>query len=66
MLNKDQKRRIKLYCPQERSRLKAAQRRVDAADSARGMAEEVQERNRALPPASQFTFPDEEKALPLE
>ncbi len=66
MLNEDQKKRIKLYSPAERDRLKADRRRADAAEVARGHAEIVQERNRALPHASQFIFPHSEAMLPSE
>jgi hypothetical protein len=65
MLNEAQKRRIRLYSPRDRRRLKAERRRADAAEVACGRAEEVQERNRALP-AKEFVFPDREEALPME
>jgi hypothetical protein len=62
MLNEEQKRRIKLYSAVERNRIKADRRRADSAEAAlgRGHAEMVQERNRALPHASQFVFSDRE------
>lgn len=66
MLTEKQKRQIKLYSPRERSRLKAERRRADAAESSRGGAGEVQERNRALPPAKEFIFSEGEEALPME
>jgi hypothetical protein len=66
MLSEAQKRRIKLYSPRERSRLKAERRRADAAEVARGRAKEVQEKNRAVPPAMDFEFPEREDALPME
>jgi hypothetical protein len=66
MLSEAQKRRIKLYSPRERSRIKAERRRADAAEVARGGVEAVQERNRALPPAKEFVFPEREEALPTE
>jgi hypothetical protein len=66
MIGEAQKRRIRLYSPRERSRLKAERRRADAAEVARGRAEELQERNRALPHASEFEFPEREEALPME
>jgi len=66
MLKEEQKRRIKLYSVAERNRLKAARRRADAAEAARGHADIVQERNRALPHASQLVFPDREAVIPSE
>jgi hypothetical protein len=60
MLNEEQKKRIKLYSAAERNRVKAGRRGVDSAEAARGHAEIVQERNRALPHASHFIFPDQE------
>jgi hypothetical protein len=66
MLNEKQKKRIKLYSASHRSRIKASQRRADAAESAGGNAAIVQERNRALPPASQMMFIDQEESLPTE
>jgi hypothetical protein len=66
MLNEAQKRRIKIYSVSERNRLKADRRLADAAEAARGKAEIVQERNRALPHASRFVFPDREEQLPSE
>jgi hypothetical protein len=63
MISEEQKRRIRLYM--DRSRFKAACRRADAAEAALGRIEEIQERNRALPHASQFEFQKEE-ALPKE
>jgi len=66
MLKEEQKKRIRLYSVAERNRIKAARRRADAAQVARGNAEIVQERNRALPHASQFVFPDREELLPSE
>jgi hypothetical protein len=66
MISEAQKRRIRLYSPSERSRLKAEHRRADAAEVACGRAEEVQERNRALPHASEFAFSEREEALPME
>jgi hypothetical protein len=66
MLTTEQKRRIRLYSPSERSRLKAERRRADATEVARGRAAEVQERNRALPHASQIVFSDREEPLPTE
>lgn len=66
MISEAQKHRIRLYSPKERSRLKAEHRRADAAQVARGRAEEVQERNRGLPLAEEFEFPEREEALPME
>jgi hypothetical protein len=66
MLDAEQKRRIKLYSAGERNRIKAGRRRSDAVDAARGHADIVQERNRALPHASQCVFPDQEAWLPSE
>lgn len=66
MISEAQKHRIKLYSPRERSRSKAARRRADAADVARGRAEEVQERNRALPHPTELQFAEGEEALPME
>lgn len=66
MLNEAQKRRIKLYSPEERRRLKAQRRRADAAEVAKGHAQEIQERNRSLPPARDFVFSEKEQALPTE
>ncbi len=60
MLNEKQKARIKLYSVAERNRVKAERRRADLAETLRGNAELVQERNRALPHASEFVFPDRE------
>jgi hypothetical protein len=66
MISETQKRRIRLYSPRERSQLKAQKRRADAAEAARGLAQELQEKNRALPQASEFEFPEREEALPME
>ena len=66
MLSTEQKKRIRLYSPSERSRLKAERRRADATEVACGRAAEVQERNRALPHASQIVFSDREEPLPTE
>jgi hypothetical protein len=66
MLSTEQKKRIRLYSPSERSRLKAERRRADATEVAGGRAAEVQERNRALPPASQIVFSNWEEPLPTE
>jgi hypothetical protein len=66
MITEEQKRRIGLYSPKDRSRFKAACRRADAAEVALGRAQELQERNRALPHASQFEFQEGEEALPTE
>ena len=66
MLNEALKKKIRLYSTGERSRFKSERRRADAAEAARGHAEQVQERNRALPPASQFEFSDHEDILPTE
>jgi hypothetical protein len=66
MLNEALKKRIRLYSTKERSLFKAERRRADAAEAALGNAEHVQERNRALPPASQFVFSDREKMMPTE
>jgi hypothetical protein len=66
MISKEQKRRIRTYSPAERSLYKAARRRADAAESALGRAGDVQERNRALPHASQFKFQEGEQPLPIE
>ena len=66
MLSKAQKQRIKLYNPKARARSKAERRRMDAKEAASGRAAEVQERNRALPPAAVFVFSDSEEALPTE
>lgn len=66
MISETQKRRIRLYSPKEHSRLKAEYRRADAAQVARGQAEAVQERNRALPHAEEFEFLEREEALPME
>ncbi len=63
MLTEAQKLRIKLYSPSERANVKAKRRQSDAREVAAGRAEELQERNRALPPASAFVFLDSEKAL---
>lgn len=59
MIDDAQKRRIRLYSPRERSRLKAERRRADAEQVALGHAEDVQERNRALPHAVEFKVEDE-------
>jgi len=40
MISEAQKHRIRLYSPKERSRLKAEHRRADAAQVARGRAED--------------------------
>ena len=66
MLNETLKKRIRLYSAGERSRSKSERRRADAAEAARGHTEQVQERNRALPPASQFVLSDHEDILPME
>ncbi len=66
MIDEEQKKRIGLYSPQERSRTKASRRRQDAAEIARGGAEIVQEKNRGLPHASEFLFPDREPLVPFE
>lgn len=66
MISEAQKHRIRLYSPRERSRSKAARRRVDAAEVARGRAEEVQERNRALPHPTELVFTEREEPLPTE
>jgi hypothetical protein len=66
MLDEIQKKRIRLYSTSRRSQFKAKRRRADAAEAARGNAALVQERNRALPPASQFVFSDREEILPTE
>jgi hypothetical protein len=66
MINEAQKRRIRLYDPKERSRVKAERRRADAAEAAGGRAEELQVRNRALPHATEFEFSEREDALPME
>ena len=66
MLNEALKKRIRLYSIKERSLFKAERRRADAAEAALGNAEHVQERNWALPPASQFVFSDHEDILPKE
>jgi hypothetical protein len=66
MLNEALKKRIRLYSTRERSQFKAERRRADMAEAARGRAEHVQKRNRALPPASQFVFSDHEDILPTE
>jgi hypothetical protein len=66
MISEAQKRRIRLYSPKEHSRLKAERRRADAEEVARGRAEDVQERNRALPHATELEFPEREEALPME
>lgn len=66
MISQAQKLRIRLYSPEERSRQKAERRRADVAEVACGRAAEVQERNRALPPAGEFEFSDEEENLPIE
>ena len=66
MLNEALKKKIGLYSAIKRSQFKAGRRRADAAEAARGNAELVQERNRALPPASQFVFSDHEDILPTE
>jgi hypothetical protein len=66
MLDEEQKQRIKLYSPAKRSRLKSQQRRFDNAEVRGGNAEELQARNRALPPAWEFEFADQEEALPTE
>jgi len=66
MLNETLKKRIRLYSTGERSRYKSERRRADAAEAACGHAEQLQKRNRALPPASQFVFSDQEDILPTE
>jgi len=66
MISETQKRRIRLYSPAERSRGKVKQRQADAAEAASGRADEVQERNRALPHAAEFDFSKQEEALPME
>jgi hypothetical protein len=66
MISEAQKHRIKLYSPKEHSRLKAERRRADAEEAARGRSEEVQERNRALPHATELEFPETDEALPME
>jgi hypothetical protein len=66
MLNEALKKRIRLYSVRSRSQFKAERRRADIAETARGRTEQVQERNRALPPASQFVFSDHEDILPTE
>jgi hypothetical protein len=66
MLTEKLKARIKLYRADDRARAKARRRRSDATEAIGGNRERVQERNRALPPANQFTFPNEEKILPTE
>jgi hypothetical protein len=66
VLNEEQKWRIQLYSPGERNRIKARHRRADSMEAARGNAEIVQERNRALSHASQFVFPDREELVPSE
>jgi hypothetical protein len=66
MLTAKLKARIKLYRTADRTRAKANRRRSDAAETAGGNAEAVQERNRALPHASEFTFPNEEQSLPSD
>lgn len=66
MIDEAQKRRIRLYSPRERSRLKAERRRADAEQVALGHAEDVQERNRALPHAKGFKFVQEEHAFPMD
>jgi hypothetical protein len=66
MLTEVQRRRIKLYSPAERRRVKSERRRADAAEVALGRAEQVQERNRALPAAAEFVFSEREEALPME
>jgi hypothetical protein len=65
MLSAEQKSRIHLYNPKDRAREKAERRLSDALDVANGKLEEVEERNRVLPHASQFEFPRHEKALPI-
>jgi hypothetical protein len=66
MLTEDQKKRIQLYSPKERNEIKAKLRRADEAEVARGCADELQERNRLLPPAVQCRFSDREENLPTE
>ena len=66
MINEAQKRRIRLYSPRERNRLKAEHRRTDAREAAHGRAEEIQTRNRALPHAKDFAFLEVDEALPME
>ena len=66
MLDETQKKRIRLYSPKQRGQFKAERRRADAAEAAHGKAEHIQERNRALPPASQFIFSDREEIIPTE
>jgi hypothetical protein len=58
-LSAELKKRIRLYSVSAANQLKARQRRMDAAEAARGNADSVQERNRALPHASQFLFHDQ-------
>lgn len=66
MINEKLKKRIQLYSTSEHDRFKVARRRLDSADVNRGNAVIVQERNRALPHASQMTTQDREELLPTE
>ena len=66
MLSEDTKKRIRIYSPSERKRVKAQRRRADATEAAGGGASRGQERNRALPHASQMVLPDVEHELPTE
>jgi hypothetical protein len=66
MISEAQKRRIRLYSPRDRSRLNEEHRQADAAEVARGRAEEIQERNHALHHAKEFDFSELEEALPME
>ena len=66
MVNETLKKRIKLYSVSDHNRMKADQRRADAAEVAGGNAAGVQERNRALPRASKMVFEEKEELLPTE
>lgn len=64
MLNKVIKGRIRLYSPKENDCCKAQRRRADADEVARGNATVLQQKNRALPHASQMVLCDLERELP--
>ena len=66
MLKEEIKKRIRIYSPSERARVKARCRRADAVEVARGNASDVQEKNRALPHASEVDLPELERELPSE
>lgn len=59
-------RNVGIYDPAERARVKADRRRADVEAVRRGEADEVQERNRRLPHASEVRFEEREVPLPKE